>query len=438
MKYRTYRFSRSLTVLIALFIVANAAWAEHWRIADKLTEAPLQYGEALAISQNGKTAAVSKALEDCPDGKKRCGAVYVYVRKQGQWQQQAKLFAADAVENTQLGGYDFYDRTIALNDDGTVLAAATNPNALGSGAVYVFARTGKTWQERQKLTLPTALLPTAQICGQDNFGRSLALSGDGASLSVGATNECLPDSAGAAYLFINDGSQWLAQTRLVGSQAEARDVLSSYGRGSYFGSAVDLAGDGKTLLVGSRGFPSDLAQAYVFVKNANGDWVEQAVLSPSDHSLFPVGNFGQFVALAGNGGTALIADNEGTVYVFSNDANGSWHQETKLGANIVQRSNQFGFSLALDDSGDQAVIGDWGAGTAFFYTRIPQGKQHGWRPQLLLSSADSGGGLGSSIVISGDASAILVSDPFVTPPPSCTRPDGSVTGCGTVYWLKRR
>ena len=280
MKHRTLFLTRALSIFIACFTLVSQAQTE-WQVLETLTKSPgNQYGEAVAVSRNGNIAAVTQALEPCADGKLRCGAVYIYVQDQGHWNQQAKLFASDAVQNTQLGGYDFLDRTVALNDDGTVMAAATNPYSLGKGAVYVFVRSGNTWSEQQNLTLPTALLPGAQTCANDSFGRSLALSGDGNALVVGAGYECLALNTGAAYLFTKIANQWIAQTRLVGSSVEPYEDGKS--RFSVFGSSVDISGDGSTLLVGSQGFPSDLQQAYIFNKNAHGAWVEKAILTPAD------------------------------------------------------------------------------------------------------------------------------------------------------------
>jgi FG-GAP repeat len=407
MKNKTIFFSRPLVIFIAFFTLTSQAQIS-WKVVETLSKSPgNQYGEAVAVSRNGNIAAVTQALEPCTDGKLRCGAVYIYAQDQGHWSQQAKLFASDAVQNTLLGGFDFFDRTITLNDDGTVMAVATNPNGLGKGAVYVFVNNGSNWVEQQKITLPIALLPTPQICGNDTFGRSLALSGDGNTLIVGTGNECLALNTGSAFLFTKTADQWIAQTRLVGSRVEPSGDGNI--RFSVFGSSVDISGDGSTLLVGSPGFPSDLKQAYIYNKNVDGGWFENAILAPSDKSEEV--NFGFSVALDRSGNTALVGNlggfDKGTAYVFSKNGNqkDKWEQEAKLGANITQLSGNFGFSLDLDDSGTQAIIGDWGTSTAFLFSRV---KKYAWSPQLIDSL---GGGNGSSVTISGDTTVILDSGP---------------------------
>ncbi len=408
MKHQAHYFIRPFAILLASLVLVPRVQAAGWQVVETLTKSPgNQYGEAVAVSKNGSIAAVTQALEPCVDGKLRCGAVYIYVRDQGHWSQQAKLFASDAVQDTRLGGYDYYDRTITLNDDGTVMAVATNPNSLGKGAVYVFVRNGTIWTEQQKLTLPIALLPATQTCTTDSFGRSLALSGDGQALIVGAGNECLEANTGAAYLFTKSGNQWTAQTRLVGSRVETAPTLIRY---STFGSSVDISGDGSTLLVGSPGSPTDLRQAYIFKKNTAGTWVETAMLTPADKSY---GYFGFAVALNRSGNTALVGDygGQGAAYVYTKNSghNGVWKQEAKLGANFTRRSFAFGFSLDLDDSGTQAIVGDWAASGALLYTRTRKGSAYNWQP--LFIDTLLGGGNGSSVTISGDAKTLLDGGP---------------------------
>ncbi|NOU43935.1 MAG: hypothetical protein HOO87_10335 [Methyloglobulus sp.] len=376
-------------------------------MVETLTKSPSnQYGEAVAVSRDGNITAVTQAREPCADGKLRCGAVYMYVRDQGHWSQQAKLFASDGVQDTQLGGYDYLDRTVTLNDDGTVMAVATNSFGLGKGAVYVFVRSGNTWSEQQKLALPTALLPAAQVCANDSFGRSLALSGDGNVLIVGAGNECLAGNTGAAYLFTKTANQWTAQTRLVGSRVEPSGDGNT--RTSAFGASVDISGDGSTLLVGSQGLTSDLQHAYIFNKNAAGTWNEKAILTPADKPQRS--GFGFSVALNRSGNTALVGGygDRGAAYIYTKNSglNGIWKQEAKIGANITSRSSfGFSFSLDLDDSGTHAIVGDWGTRKAFLFTRVGN---YVWSPELIDTL---GGGNGSSVTISGDGTTLLDSGP---------------------------
>ncbi|MBA1331429.1 hypothetical protein QQ73_09795, partial [Candidatus Endoriftia persephone str. Guaymas] len=73
-------------------------------------------------------------------------------------------------------------------------------SASNSGAAYLFTRSGTTWSQQTKLKAGT---PTAN----DGFGFSIAVSGDGSTLAVGAgapvdaTGAEVTNSTGKAYIF---------------------------------------------------------------------------------------------------------------------------------------------------------------------------------------------------------------------------------------------
>jgi hypothetical protein len=111
---------------------------------------------------------------------------------------------------------------VALSADGNTMAVGApweDSNAIGvngnqagnsspaSGAVYVFSRSGSTW-------LQQAYVKASNTEGGDFFGWSVALSADGNTLAVGATNEASnatgiggdqtnnsASNAGAVYLY---------------------------------------------------------------------------------------------------------------------------------------------------------------------------------------------------------------------------------------------
>lgn len=77
--------------------------------------------------------------------------------------------------------------------------------------------------------------------------------------------------------------------------------------------------------------------------------------------------FGDAVALAGDGTTALIgAPNDenpngeyaGSAYVFER-AGGGWRQQAKLAAPDGDASDHFGFAVALAADGTTALVGAW-------------------------------------------------------------------------------
>jgi hypothetical protein len=167
-----------------------------------------------------------------------------------QWQQQVELTAADGVPGDHLGG------PVALSGD-TALVGAWAKNH-GAGAAYVFVRSGSRWAQQARLTARGG-------AAGDWFGASVALSGDTAL--VGAP---LAGHTGAAYVFVRDGSRWTQQARLTARDGSACD---------WFGRTVALSGD--TALMGAWYKNNHAGAAYVFVRDGSR-WAQQAELTARD------------------------------------------------------------------------------------------------------------------------------------------------------------
>jgi hypothetical protein len=175
-----------------------------------------------------------------------------------------------------------------LSDDGNTLAVSAyweSSNAKGingnqqddsipqAGAVYVFTRQGAGWSQQAYVKASnTGEAGTAEAFGEgDQFGFSLALSGDGATLAVGALTEDggtagingnqadnSATSAGAVYVFTRTGRAWSQQAYVKSSNIDAGDL---------FGYAVALSRDGSVLAVGA--FDEDGATRQVDGPNDN-------------------------------------------------------------------------------------------------------------------------------------------------------------------------
>ncbi|MBK9130047.1 MAG: hypothetical protein IPM20_00180 [Gammaproteobacteria bacterium] len=238
------------------------------------------FGNALALSENGNTLAVGAWHESGELGginpaptlynKAFSGAAYVFVRDNVTWSQQAylKAFRTDPV--------DEFGYAVALSADGNTLAVGADgedskvpginvPNAdlnnegQLSGAAYVFTRSGTDWSQEAYIKASNTESNTS---ARDFFGRAVALSADGATLAVGAPGEdslavgingnqadnaaatvCDTPTlreicAGAAYVFTRGIGGWSQQAYVKASNTEALDG---------FGNALALSGDGATL-----------------------------------------------------------------------------------------------------------------------------------------------------------------------------------------------
>ena len=341
---------------------------------------------------------------------------------------------------------------------GTLLAAAVLASGLsacggggGGGGGGSGSAAASTWSQQ-------AYIKAANAGTGDNFGRSVAISGD--TLVVGAARESSSQTtitnsstasadnsaseAGAAYVFVRSGSTWSQQAYLKAPNAEA---------GDYFGISVAISGD--TLVVGARlegsnqttitngstasadNSASTAGAAYVFVRSGSS-WSQQAYLKAPNAEAGDY--FGNSVAISGDtlvvgaidedsnqttitNGSSASADNSasaaGAVYVFVRSGS-SWSQQAYLKAVNAGADDNFGTSVAI--SGDTLVVGARledsnqttitsgstasadnsasDAGAAYVFVR----SSSTWTQQAYLkaSNAQANDNFGVSVVISGD------------------------------------
>jgi len=179
----------------------------------------------------------------------------VFARAAGQWLAHAYVKAS----NTDAG--DNFGFSVALSSDGNTLAVGaigeasigSSPDddfALGAGAVYVFTRPAGKYSQQAYVK---AFTPTQN----SEFGLSVALSGDGNTLAVGAPGEASAATgidgdqtdksaaaAGAVFVFTRTAGQWLADAYVKASNTDL---------GDNFGFSIALSSDGNTLAVGAIG-----------------------------------------------------------------------------------------------------------------------------------------------------------------------------------------
>jgi len=122
-----------------------------------------------------------------------------------------------------------------------------------SGAVYVFTRDGMSWQQQ-------AYVKASNTDGIAQFGGALSLNADGSILAVGARGERSAANGvngdqfdgyalyiGATYVFERNNADWQQSAYLKASNNIKGDVKIS----TFYGLALSLSADGKTLAVGA-------------------------------------------------------------------------------------------------------------------------------------------------------------------------------------------
>jgi len=192
------------------------------------------FGAAVALSRDGKRAAVGAPLDEDPNGS-TSGSAYVYGTDGTDWRQRARLAAGDGDSG------DSFGRAVALDATGLSALVGANrdedPNGRGGGAAYVFEDSGSSWEQTQKLT-------DSDGTQGDGFGFSVTLDDGGTVALVGAIG-ARPDSGdrtGAVSVFTTDDSDWRRVSVLSAEDGDSED---------YFGSAVALDREATTALVGA-------------------------------------------------------------------------------------------------------------------------------------------------------------------------------------------
>jgi hypothetical protein len=350
------------------------------------------FGDSVAIS--GETLVVGATGDDIGANGNQ-GSAYVFVRAGATWSEQQKLTASDGAAGDVFGG------SVAISGETFVIAARSADTGanLSQGSAYVFVRTGSSWTQQQKLL-------AADGAASDQFGFSVAISGE--TIVVGASRSRIgPEiEAGSAYVFVRTGTAWSQQQKLIASDAEDFDR---------FGSSVAISGE--TIVVGA---PEILdahysGSAYVFVR-IGVSWSQQQKLALSGEDDM----FGTDVAISGE--TIVIGvwlddiganQNQGSAHVFVRTGT-VWSQQQKLTASDGTGEDYFGKAVAI--SGETIVVGSYNdrVGSNFAqgsaYVFACGGAQH-WTEQAKTTSPNGAirDGFGSSVAISGETIVISAS-----------------------------
>ena len=367
-----------------------------------------------------------------------------------------------------VGAYVEQSNAVGINGD------QANNSASGSGAAYVFVRTGNSWAQQ-------AYLKASNSNAGDGFGVTVAISGD--TIVVGAAYEQSnatgingnqsdnsAASAGAAYIFVRTGSVWSQQAYLKASNTGASDR---------FGSAAAVSGD--TVIIGapyeqsnatgingnqSNNSAARAGAAYIFVRTGSS-WSQQAYLKASntgsdDYFGFAVDISGDTVVVGAYGedssaigvngdGSNNSTNASGAAYVFTRTGS-SWSQQAYLKASNTDATDYFGISCAV--SNDTVVVGAVReasnatgingnqmdnsalyAGAAYVFVRSGTS----WSQQAYLKASNTGpDSFAQTVAVSGDIVVIgAPSEASIANGVNGDQSDNTLPTSGAVYVFAR-
>ncbi len=294
------------------------------------------FGASVAV--DGDTAVVGAPLWEVAGANAfqiNSGAVYVFIRNQGVWQQQAKLTRM----NGNSGFSNYMGGAVAVAGD-FLIAGAVGSGEL-RGAVFAYERVAGNWIADEGIYPPP-------MFDAREFGYAVAMQDRMAvvtSLYVQAST-----NYGKAYVYARDSDSWALRYYLYPVNGTAADG---------FGKSIAISNH--TILVGaypdaSTGLPG-AGSVYAYWSHG-GEWRQRARFTAND--AMSQDRFGSAVAIVGDnavvGAPAVdgVGIDQGAVYLFSR-SNGNWQQEAKLVDPTGGDGDHLGNAVSM--SGPDAVIG---------------------------------------------------------------------------------
>lgn len=389
------------------------------------------FGWSIALSADGKTLAVGAPAEDSSakgangdqtnNDSNNAGAVYIFVKENGAWVQEAYLKASNT-EQPNLNANrvlpnDRFGYKVALSDDGNTLAVSalledsistgincnqdnyenrtfntSDPSddifsavSTDTGAVYVFTRTDKEWVQ-------DAYVKSSYYAENLRFGETLALSGDGKTLAVGTTNDSLAGSGIRMY----QASSMPACLEYYPSSRSSSSRTSSSSSSSSSSNSTSKSSSSSTSTSSYNGGTGS-GSVHIFIRREDG-WMQQALMKNSNAQQGDA--FGASIALSADGNSMVVG--------------ASGEDSNATGVNADQSNDTCYYFKDPDyiiepeckEAGKYAIRGLVDNGAAYVFKRV----NNIWEQEAYLkpSSTFIGTAFGASVDISGDGNTLVV------------------------------
>jgi len=338
-----------------VFTRSGTTWTQQAYIKASNTETEDRFGSTVAISgdtiviasPNEQSSAAGINANQNDNQANQSGAIYIFTRSGNTWIQQAYLKASNPDSD------DFFGNSLDIDGDTIIVGApfeSSNANTINgaqnnnmapeAGAVYVFTRSGTTWTQQ-------AYLKATNAQGDDEFGHSIAISGDTIAVSAhredsnatGVNGDQSNNSltiVGAVYVFTRSGTTWTQQAYIKASNPATQDR---------FGASLSLHND--TLAVGATGEDSNATgingdqsnnsiarsgAVYIFTR-VGTTWTQDAYVKASNTDTND--NFGTKITVSGN--TMVVSTPEEDSNARGINGDPSNNGRSRSGAVFVRR-----------------------------------------------------------------------------------------------------
>lgn len=402
-------------------------WVQQQILSGSLTDGFDWFGNNVAFSEDGSTLVVSAINDTYLAGYKANGdeiwipgRVYVFKSGSDGWTERAILSGSSLnIAN------DSFGFSVAVNSAGNKIIVGSrndkSPNNYGasSGIAYIFSSGSGGWTQEKILSGSLARDP------YDQFGYSVAINSSGNIAVVGArgdepTTQFHTYAQGLAYIFVSGANGWIEQQILTGSLAN--------NSADAFGNCVAINSTGNRILVGAEGDEvntGNLSNGLVYVfDSGSGGWTQKHILSGSRAD--PADFFSTSIAVSADGNMVVVGAvndepsgtiNCGAAYVFSSGSSGWIEQQILTGSLATSSLDYFGYSVAINTSGNHIVVGAYGdenisgpsaQGLAYIYVS----GSSGWVQHQIISGSlatGSNDSFGFSVAVNPNGNTIAVS-----------------------------
>mmetsp|Transcript_12027 Transcript_12027/g.22504 ORF Transcript_12027/g.22504 Transcript_12027/m.22504 type:complete len:923 (-) Transcript_12027:50-2818(-) len=340
---------------ITVFELINGNWTQKGNVIEGLSELS-QFGPSVDLSQDGLTLVMgeggSLVTQDLDTVR-----VFEFNGTTSTWDQLGGMIQGDPVQNIQFGF------SVAISDDGSIVAVGAPLQNIRSGKVYTFRRVGNAWESIADIT---NLVPFSV------FGYSVSLSGDGKTLACGApegTTDPLSFTQNGYVqiyqLFEGSGiaSEWIPYGGDINYEGSLKDELFARQQ-ARFGESVSLSKDGSRLAIGA-------VDDKVFSNEQSGSASVYKIISGKYERMggIMVGNpgtnqqFGQSVAISWDGMYVVVGAVSAQTGLFKGEVfihryNGKeWDPaESIKGENQEQFGNSVAITVEKIGSDEEKVI----------------------------------------------------------------------------------
>lgn len=293
----------------------------------------------------------SYLIAGAPSAQGSRGYVQIFNRTGNTWALQQQINPTINQVSSQFG------EGVSIDDTGTRVAigqpTVNQGNVTSRGAVFVYTRTGTTWSLEQQID-PIISTNVAQ------FGRSVALNGNGDKLFIGSPGA--NNSTGQFYYYTRSGNTWTQQNIYIASDAA---------NNSSFGNTIISTIDANTIFVSAprKEVAGNVDVGSVYKFNSNGSsYTEVDIIYPTANANF---------ALMAQQDNRMTTNDNANVFVFSEEIPiGASNTVIKLYQNnnytfsqiLGNGTNYTGYGMGMSGTGQWLIVSTYGSNIAELYS----------------------------------------------------------------------